>query len=52
MQLNFNTALATQYKSQPQSIRVMTEDWVKNEVFCPNCGSFVNDFKNNKQRRI
>ncbi|KKP27338.1 MAG: Dam-replacing family protein [Parcubacteria group bacterium GW2011_GWA2_31_28] len=47
MRLNFNTALATQYKSQSQVIRVMTEDWVKNEIFCPNCGNFVNDFKNN-----
>ena len=47
MRLNFNTIIATQYKSQPQAIRVMTEDWVKNEIFCPNCGNFVNDFKNN-----
>jgi len=29
MQLTFNTNLATQYKSQPQTVRVMTEDWVK-----------------------
>jgi len=47
MQLTFNTNLATQYKSQPQTVRVMTEDWVKNEIFCPNCGNFINDFKNN-----
>lgn len=47
MHLDFNTALANQYKSQSQAIRVMTEDWVKNEIFCPNCGNFVNDFKNN-----
>lgn len=47
MQLTFNTNLATQYKSQTQAIRVMTEDWVKNEIFCPNCGNFVNNFKNN-----
>lgn len=47
MRLNFNTVLATQYKSKSQVIRVMTEDWVKNEIFCPNCGNDVNDFKNN-----
>ena len=47
MRLNFNIALATQYKSQSQAIRVMTENWVKNEIFCPNCSNFVNDFKNN-----
>lgn len=48
MHLSFNTALAIQYKSQPQAIRVMTEDWVKKEIFCPNCGNLVNDFKNNR----
>ncbi|HLD31100.1 MAG TPA: DpnI domain-containing protein [Patescibacteria group bacterium] len=48
MLLNFNIALATQYKSQSQAIRVMTEDWVKNEIFCPNCGEFVKNFENNK----
>lgn len=47
MRLNFNTALATQYKSQSQAVRVMTENWVKNEIFCPNCGNFISDFKNN-----
>jgi len=47
MRLNFNTNLATQYKSQSQAVRVMTEDWVKNEIFCPNCGNFIADFKNN-----
>lgn len=48
MRLSLNTELASQYKSQSQAVRVMTEDWVKNEIFCPNCGSFVNDFENNK----
>ena len=48
MQLSLNTTLASQYKSQSQAIRVMTEDWVKNEIFCPNCGNFINDFENNK----
>lgn len=48
MHLSFNTALAIQYKSQPQAIRVMTEDWVKKEIFCPNCGNLIKDFKNNR----
>lgn len=47
MHLNFNTTLATQYKNQSQVIRVMTEDWVKNEIFCPNCGNSIASFKNN-----
>ena len=33
MRLTFNINLATQYKNQSQAIRVMTEDWVKNEIF-------------------
>lgn len=48
MQLNFNTNLATRYKSQSQAIRVMTENWVKNQIFCPSCGSIIKDFENNK----
>jgi len=48
MQLNLNTKLAAQYESQSQVIRVITENWVKNEIFCPNCGNSLNNFKNNK----
>jgi type II restriction enzyme len=48
MHLVFNTNLATQYKSQSQKIRVMTEDWVKNKIFCPNCGSIISKYENNK----
>lgn len=48
MHLNLNLNLATHYKSQSQAIRVMTEDWVKNQIFCPNCGSAIHDFENNK----
>ena len=48
MHLKLDTSLAGKYKSKSQVIRIMTEDWVKNEIFCPNCGNFVNDFENNK----
>ena len=48
MQLNFNTNLATKYNNQSQVIRVLTEDWVKNEIFCPNCGSIISEYPNNK----
>ena len=48
MQLSFNTNLATQYKSQSQKIRVLTEDWVKNEIFCPNCGNSITEYQANK----
>lgn len=48
MQLTFNTNLATQYKSQSQKIRVLTENWVKNEIFCPNCGNIISEYQANK----
>jgi len=48
MRLNFNTTLATQYKNQSQAIRVMTENWVKNEIFCPNCGTNIKNYENNR----
>ena len=48
MQLTFNTDLATQYNNQSQIIRVLTEDWVKNEIFCPNCGNIISEYPNNK----
>lgn len=47
MRLALDTTLVNQYRSPSQAIRVMTENWVKNEIFCPNCGSFVTNFKNN-----
>ncbi|MCD5384958.1 MAG: DpnI domain-containing protein, partial [Candidatus Pacebacteria bacterium] len=48
MHLSFNTNLSTQYKSQSQKIRVLTEDWVKNEIFCPNCGNIISEYQANK----
>lgn len=46
MDLIFNTKLAIQYKSNSQKIRVLTENWVKNTIFCPNCGNNLNEFPN------
>lgn len=34
----FNTSLAEGYKSGAQITRVLSEDWVSNNVFCPCCG--------------
>lgn len=39
MQLNFHLELATNYTSASQKIRILTEDWVKRSIFCPNCGT-------------
>ncbi len=36
---HFNTALAASYKSPSQRIRVMSEHWVGEHLFCPCCGN-------------
>lgn len=48
MNTNLNISLASQYKSKPQAIRIMTEYWVTNEIFCPNCGDIIYKYVNNK----
>jgi Dam-replacing family. len=39
MNLHFNTKLATSYKSNSQKIRILSEDWVAKNLFCPICGN-------------
>lgn len=39
MNLDFNTELADRYKSKSQIARILTEDWVLNNSYCPNCGT-------------
>ena len=49
MRLLLNTTIASKYKNQSQRIRVISEDWVKNQVFCPNCGQLdISKYENNK----
>ena len=48
MNLALNQKLAENYKSQSQKIRVLTENWVNDEIFCPNCGCNVSEYENNK----
>ena len=48
MQTVFNTQIAKPYKSNSQKIRVLTENWVNSEIFCPNCGHNVSDYENNR----
>ena len=40
--------IAEGYKSASQKVRVLTENWVKNEIFCPGCGGAMGDYENNK----
>lgn len=49
MQLTFDENVAIHYKSASQKTRVLTEAWVNNNVYCPNCGNFeINKYPNNK----
>lgn len=49
MNLFFDTKLADGYTSQSQKIRVLTEDWVDKQIYCPSCGQLdVEKYGNNK----
>lgn len=44
-----NRKKAVQYTSNSQKIRVITEDWFNNNMFCPYCGNeYITKFKNNR----
>jgi type II restriction enzyme len=45
----FERTLADGYRSPSQRIRVLTESWVKEQVYCPNCGCLaIGKYANNK----
>jgi len=48
MHLNLYSPLADGYTSNSQKIRVLTEDWVEEYIFCPSCGLAVNSHENNR----
>ena len=49
MNLSFNTSKALNYTNNSQIARVLTEDWVKNNSYCPNCGELhLYEYENNK----
>ncbi len=49
MNLQFDRYLANNYTSNSQIARVLTENWVKHNSYCPNCGcSELSEFENNK----
>lgn len=48
MNFEFNTELISNYKSKSQIIRVLTEDWVERNLYCPICGKpHINRYENN-----
>jgi type II restriction enzyme len=48
MDLQLPYEIAEHYSSSAQRVRIMTEYWVENSIFCPNCGTSLSRFENNK----
>lgn len=48
MNVYFDKSLIEKYHSNSQIARVLTEDWVNQNMYCPHCGNIhINHFKNN-----
>ncbi len=47
MSLKLTSLINFNYSSLTQKIRVMTERWVNQSAYCPNCGSGLSRFENN-----
>lgn len=49
MDIKFNTKLSESYSSFSQITRVLTENWVKENSYCPNCGKDkLSEYPNNQ----
>jgi len=48
MNINLDIKLSEQYKSNSQKIRILTESWVDKEIFCPVCGTNIENYENNR----
>lgn len=49
MNLALNTNLAHGYTNKSQIARLLTENWVLNNSYCPSCGEIpLNEFENNR----
>lgn len=49
MDLHMNTAVVNGYNSNSQIARVLTEQWVSDNMFCPRCGNLrITHFENNR----
>lgn len=49
MNLTFDKKVAENYKNISQKVRVMSESWVNDSVFCPNCGNCeIKKYSNNQ----
>src|SRR5574344_720462 len=49
MDLKFNLEIAEKYHSRTQIARVLTEDWVGRNIYCPICGRpIIHHYENNR----
>lgn len=49
MNLNLDINIIEQYHSNSQIARVLTEQWIKENMYCPHCGNaYINQFENNR----
>lgn len=48
MKLSLDSTLGSEYTSQSQKARVMTEAWTLQEIYCPSCGGKIDEYINNK----
>ena len=49
MDFNLDENIAVGYKSKSQKIRVMSENWVAKNIYCPCCGNLhIRSLENNK----
>jgi type II restriction enzyme len=48
MNLSLCSSIADNYKSNSQKIRVLSEYWANNNIYCPSCGNSISKYKNNK----
>lgn len=49
MNLEFNVSLGNKYIKETQKVRVLSESWTKENIFCPNCGGIIKNLENNKK---
>jgi type II restriction enzyme len=43
-----HSSLSDNYSSNSQKIRVLTENWVGEYIYCPNCGNSLHGYENNR----
>lgn len=49
MELNLDRGIISNYHSGTQIARVLTENWVSKNLYCPRCGNLhIKQFENNR----